>query len=435
MMKPPVYISLLALLGAFACGGNVRVAGDGHGGAGGKGTGSRGGLDDPSGSAASSGAAGRMNDAGATGSGGSASGSGGRSTTGSGGNPTTTGGAGPAAKDAGMGGGSDGGSDVSSCAGVHVSSPDAVLLDLLLVLDRSASMSCHTSIPGVGTRWNAVGQGVQAFLNDATARERSIGVQYFGVDASDAGTSCNSNAYEAPDVEIAPVVSNSLPILTSLARHGPGGGTPTVAALIGAYNHIVASHNPSEGREPAVVLVTDGLPDDCGSVADAVNAATVGAQNGILTFVIGLIDPGPSCDYDPNPADQDDLDSIARAGGTRHAFTVDMVSGSVAQLRDAFVGAQLTTPPSCHLALPNGPNIDPLKINVAYTPSGSVTSVVVQPVAGGTLCDPKRGGWYYDDVKNPTAIDFCPASCGDIDLQRASIDVEVGCFAPAPIPQ
>src|SRR5262249_47187733 len=143
-----------------------------------------------------------------------------------------------------------------------------------------------------------------------------------------------------------------------------------------------------------VVLVTDGEPDACGSVADVANAASVGNQNGITTFVIGLVDSGHACSKDPNPTNQKDLDAIAKAGGSRSAYMVDLTNGAGTQLADALSAVQMTTPVQCRYQLLQGPGVDPMKINVEYTPSGSARPTVLPSVAGEASCDPKQGGWY-----------------------------------------
>jgi len=439
---------MLALTGALACGGIVRIDGEARGGAGGgdgsndaTGASSRNGLGQNAAGNGTGDSADSMGGVGndATGSGAHATGTGGHAATGgssvtpgggdawgSGGSPTT-GGTLPVGGWTGAGGTAQ-----PACSGISFQSESVVVSpDMLILLDRSQSMSC--SVPGGEDRWTAVKTGIAAFLMQPSAVGRSVGIEYFEPEESaDAGTSCNAIDYQTPDVDVASLPQNAEPIVESLARHSPGGHTPTAAALIGAYDHLVNWQATHQGNQPVVVLVTDGEPDACGSVADVAHAVSVGAQSGIETFVIGLLDSGNSCNLDPNPANQKDLDTIARSGGSASAFIVDLQSGIEAELLKALGSFQLTAPPACHYELPpSSPvfTVNPSKIDVTYTSSGSTSPTTVPPVAGVAACDPKLGGYYLDDPSNPTKIDLCPATCDTIDAAQASVSIDLGCPA------
>jgi hypothetical protein len=425
-------IPLLAAVWAIACGGIMRVDSDTSDGRGGAGSGTLGGGDGVSGTSppiehgTTTGVNAKpMGTSGfGTSSGGYANAGGAGYSTGIGGYVTTPGGGFPAAGGAVFGGVADAGGvdpSPSKCGGI-ASVADSIVPSVLVLLDRSASMSC--AVAGGGNRWIAVKTGIEAFVQNAPGR--SIGIEYFGADASDAGTSCNPADYETPDVEVESRSDSSQPIIDSLSRHGPGGGTPTAAALVGAYNHIIAQRKTGPTAGVAVVLVTDGEPDACGSAADVANAASVGNQTGITTFVIGLVDPGDVCTLNLDPANQKDLDAIARAGGSRSAFMVHLTNGAGTQLVDALSAVQVTPPLQCQYWIPQSPSIDPTKVDVEYTPSASARSIALQYVAGEASCDKAQGGWYYDDPKNPSEIDICPANCSMVDAP-AKLNISFGC--------
>jgi hypothetical protein len=259
---------------------------------------------------------------------------------------------------------------------------------------------------------------------------RNLGIEYFEreaeADAGDGGASCDTRDYQTPDVEIGPL--NGAAVIESLDHHEPGGRTATAAALTGAIAHVLDWGRANGGNHPAVALVTDGEPDVCGSVADVANAAAAGSNDGVVTFVVGLIDSGKSCAADPAPANQKTLDAIAKAGGSRNAFMVDLSGGVEMEFISALGNLVLTTPLACRYKLPmpqEGLALQPDKINVGYSVPGSGPQILF-PVSKGA-CDPQRGGWYYDDASKPTEIDICPESCSAIDAQRGNVDIFIGC--------
>lgn len=76
---------------------------------------------------------------------------------------------------------------------------------------------------------------------------------------------------------------------------------------------------------------------------------------------------------------------------------------------------------------PAGQTFDPSKVNVHFT-AGSGAQSDLLFVQSAKDCDPKEGGWYYDDPQKPTAVVACPASCGVIQADSAAkIAVQFGC--------
>ena len=54
------------------------------------------------------------------------------------------------------------------------------------------------------------------------------------------------------------------------------------------------------------------------------------------------------------------------------------------------------------------------------------------------MCDPVKGGWYYDDPVMPTKITLCKASCDAANVQvgvdkAGEIDVTFGCNTIKPL--
>lgn len=82
-------------------------------------------------------------------------------------------------------------------------------------------------------------------------------------------------------------------------------------------------------------------------------------------------------------------------------------------------------------APPDGEMFDKTKVNVEYTGGAGKQSIYY--VADPATCGP-QGGWYYDDVANPTLIKVCPTTCSTFqaDLQ-GKVDILFGCDT-VPVP-
>jgi hypothetical protein len=79
---------------------------------------------------------------------------------------------------------------------------------------------------------------------------------------------------------------------------------------------------------------------------------------------------------------------------------------------------------------PPGRTIDPTRVGLELTDSATGNSTIFRQVADAAGCDAQRGGWYFDNPVNPTAILACPASCAVVKAtpQRA-VSILAGCRA------
>jgi hypothetical protein len=217
----------------------------------------------------------------------------------------------------GLDGGSSEGTGGPNCGFIQVATSQ-MPADVLLVLDRSGSMSysidedcncppsssppvCASSSPCT-SRWPAMAAAVDTTLNSASAIQ--WGLKFF---TSPTGGTCTVN----PGVEV-PISAASVPIIEAqIANAVLANSTPTAAAITAAtaYLQTVADANPK-----AMVLATDGDPN-CGggspNVADtsgtlvAIDAAR---SAGFPVYVIGI---GPSVS---------NLDAFAQVGGTNNYY-------------------------------------------------------------------------------------------------------------------
>lgn len=313
-----------------------------------------------------------------------------------------------------------------------------VPIDMYFLVDSSGSMG--ERVTG-GSKWDLVSSALVAFLNDPRNTGTGVGIGYFpsvaqttcsvgqpgclcipviNICFSTEGGSCTVSDYSKPAVPVA-LPPELAAVVSNISAHNIGGGTPTRPALDGALQYLEqwAAQHPE--RQPLLVLATDGEPSGCDpntpqDVADVAASALAG-PHAIRTFVIGV---GSSLVS---------LDLVAKAGGTNEAFLVDTggdVAKEFADALDQIRGAAS----SCDFGIPGagvgGEPIDPSKVNVSYTPSGSSTPTRVPQTFMGDAsnCD-STGGWYYDNPTSPKTIKLCDATCRS--LSGGAIQVEFGC--------
>jgi hypothetical protein len=87
-------------------------------------------------------------------------------------------------------------------------------------------------------------------------------------------------------------------------------------------------------------------------------------------------------------------------------------------------------------AVPGGDPFDPAKVNVEYTPGGTMMPQPIGYVADGPGgCSMQNGGWYYDDPQNPTQIIMCPSTCTALQADATGkVDVLFGCDTVPVVP-
>jgi hypothetical protein len=184
-------------------------------------------------------------------------------------------------------------------------------------------------------------------------------------------------------------------------------------------------------RKIAIVLATDGIPNDCQSTVPAVAAVAQTAFAGtppISTYVLGV---GP---------ETGNLDQIAQAGGTKMAYMVTN-SGAAALLAAmnairTQVTTTSTTTTNVGTKIACTQPIDPSQRDLDWaaahmTREVNRTSTVVPPVANLAACGTSEG-WYYDDSKMPTQLVFCPATCDALSPEAgiSKIAIDIPCNIP-----
>jgi hypothetical protein len=179
--------------------------------------------------------------------------------------------------------------------------------DVLLVLDRSASMMEHRVPPSNLWRWEAV---VPALTTVITATDSSVswGLKLF---PEGQGEACVATGVTA-DIPVPIAPANAAVVNAKiLATAASGNGTPTGDA-IRAGTAYLKSRNASN---QFMLLATDGdpscpaEPDDAAEM-DTVQALTDATAAGFRTYVIGVLDPVKDKGKFPI------LNAMAEAGGT-----------------------------------------------------------------------------------------------------------------------
>ena len=256
-------------------------------------------------------------------------------------------------------------------------------LDIYFLVDTSGSMD--QKVQG-GTKWSVVSGALTGFLNDPANADIATGIGYFPQVDPNAPPTCTTDAEckvgstdygpcviginlgflcigcyctqadgcqvpgnAKPSVPLA-LPPNHAAVVSDIAQHNPGGGTPTRPALEGSMQIASAWAKQNPGRTTIIVLATDGDPTGCNpnAVQDVANIAAAGLAGtpSIKTFVIGV---GNSLNS---------LNSIATSGGTDHAFVLDTGGDVAKQFSDALASIRGAAVP-CDFKVPTGPNVDP----------------------------------------------------------------------------
>jgi len=303
-------------------------------------------------------------------------------------------------------------------------------LEIFVLFDNSVSMApgfssggCYSGYEpecngggggggtGQGGLWEPAVSELKSFINDSGATGIGVGLKYFGAQ-------CDPGFYANPDVPIGKLPTNAGSLNSSLDGTNPDSETATRPALEGAIMHVQQRlGTPDNNARIAVLLVTDGLPDeeDCSdnSTRDVADVAADGMAAGIPTYVLGL-----------GASNLDDLRIIAEAGGTGAATLVDVNQpGVLADVMNDVRNQELAALP-CDYAMPSeyAQYDDPDLVNLTHN------GAAVGRVDSQAACDPTLGGWYFDNPQAPTRIHACGLTCDNLRANNSgSVNVTLGC--------
>lgn len=308
-------------------------------------------------------------------------------------------------------GGSQPGPSVTACA-TATAAAQGLPVYLVFMFDRSGSMKFN---PSPNNKWDACVSGLDSFFADPGSGGIHASIQVFPYKTNE----CASSTYETPIVDVTALPDGTNALKNALAANGPqpSYGTPTLPALRGAIAHAQAVQaGLKNGEKVAVVLVTDGDPNDCNSTPQNVAAAAAAVAATIPTYVIGV---GPETTK---------LDQIATGGGTAPAIIVSTSDPStitadfekaIAAIKSKALSCEYKVP-----APPTGQQLDVNSVNVQFTPKAGAPVTL----SYNKDCSAAGEGWRYDDPSSPTKIQICKATCDTVKADLgAKLDIVIGC--------
>ena len=264
-------------------------------------------------------------------------------------------------------------------------------------------------------KWDPVVAATRAFLEAPTSAGLQAALTAFPADV-DEDERCDAATYAEPDVTMTELPSDEFGrALADIREDDWRGGTPTLAVVQGVLAYIDEYSAEHPGRY-AIVLVTDGYPQDCEDDDDDIEEveSLVGdIAETIPTFVLGIKNP-PLTDDDGETAPDtvSDLTGIARAGGTEAAYIIDTgdptrtsaeFQSAVAAIRGAAVSCAVPIPKP-----PNGRSFEKEKVAVSYASGSARSELEYDPDCTGT------NGWHYDDLDAPETVVLCDDTCAAI---------------------
>lgn len=320
----------------------------------------------------------------------------------------------------------------SACNGVSIEA-EPLPVDMVLLMDRSIGYSYTTDpdalvLPGPGqsSRWRILTSAIEAFAKTPEASMLGASLIFYGKTGTnlDAGN-CAASDYVRPEVSMELLKDNGPRIVEAMRATEPAGLSPTVPALIGAYQYATATLQKDRTRETVVVLFTNGFPTECATKAPSdvvkVIADAAAAPAPIRTFVVGV---GTTQLLE---AASYNLAHYAQAGATQRPPYVLDLSRDTQEFPQRLIATLLDIPNkflSCEFAL-SSPSpasvVDPSLVRLVYQPYVGEPQEVPQLVDATRCTQSPNGGFYFDDPTNPSRIIACPCSCANLGFGRLSI--------------
>jgi hypothetical protein len=299
-------------------------------------------------------------------------------------------------------------------------------LDLYFILDSSGSMS--------GTNMTALKNGVTDYAEDANAAGTFVAGQEFPIDeayscpAWQSGTcyrdSCVDSQYATPARNWSVLPYPSFVTWVD-GLSADGNSTTTGSALQGAVDACTARLAAQPTHKCAVVLVTDGDPNECSPTdangLGAIAAAAYGA--GIPVFAVGF--PGLSS------TGQSIMNKIAEDGGTDSGGDpkyIEISGGSMgSDFTDALKQIQEDAV-GCEFVIPDfsTDELNPDEAKVVFTPSGGGPAEEYGKVDDAGACTGMQ--FYYDDNLDPSRAIMCPDLCSYVLADDgAQVTIQMDC--------
>jgi hypothetical protein len=321
----------------------------------------------------------------------------------------------------------------------------------LFVVDASASIAGEQS----ESLWEALIATLAAYFEQPDRAQEFAALSVFprSAGASDAagdagpdagnsktaganGATCDASTYTTLSAGPVELPSDELRTTLESAASANPSMTPLGAAYAGAAEIVRAMHAERPEARYQLVLITDGLAEGCHDESQA--AVTLVAEQAaalidIATTLVLAVESERDDDGARVPTAWEALDEIARAGGSQPLlFDPSDPEESALRLRDALtpINSEVQT---CAIEMPTPPqgstlDLDRVKVSLTID---EVTTELPQrhECADGS-------GWRFDDERDPTLIELCPATCDQVLSANGSVrlDVAIRCQTPTSDP-
>ena len=279
-------------------------------------------------------------------------------------------------------------------------------------------------------KWEPVVEAIRSFLEGPASTGLNASMTFFPAEGGE-DARCDDESYVTPDVAMSTLPSAVFgTALDSIGSEDWRGGTPTLQVMRGIISYVERQRQASPGRY-AAVLVTDGYPQDCeDDEIENLSEIVAGVARELPTYVVGVANPP----LDDAPDTVSDLEQVAIAGGTGHAYLIDTgdpektVTGfraAIDAIRGSAIACVVDIP-----APPDGRKFDKESVIVRYQGSAAANSLAYDPSCVG------GPAWHYDDPANPRQIVLCDQACGTIKADAAArLDVEFSCERLIHVPE
>ena len=291
--------------------------------------------------------------------------------------------------------------------------------EVLLLLDRSASMADPPDSTTTTPKWDIVTAAVKQVVT-ATDSAVSWGLKTF---PEGTGSACAAGSVTA-NIDVPIAAMNATAVVAGVnAAVDSGNGTPTGDAVNAAVAYLQKLTANGDSNPKYILLATDGEPS-CAAIPTsesttnarpyAITSVTNAATAGYNTFVVGIVtksndtmtlnmlaDAGKEAVNDPRP-----LANHFYQGTTQDALTtaLNVITGQVS---------------SCVFPLNPPPPVlnDPTKLGVYFTSANTKVPY------DATMTD----GWAYTDASD-TAVKVYGSWCDMIENQGANmVTIKYGC--------
>lgn len=291
---------------------------------------------------------------------------------------------------------------------------------LAFVFDQSGSMGMlDYPWEDPALKWNPVVAATRAFFESESSAGIFASLTLFPADTE----SCNPNTYARFDVPMTALPSTALGQVLTEIGIPIGEGTPTRPAIRGTVQQLRSMAASDPNASYGLVLVTDGLPNDCEDNTVESTAAEIGAlASTIPTYVIGVENPP----MEDAPDSVSGLNAIAEAGGAGGPFiietgdpdrTIAAFSEAIERIRGASISCNVDIP-----APPQGQQFNPRRVKVTYASDAVENALSYDPNCQAP------SAWHYDNPTSPNEIRLCPAACEAIRVDtKARLSVEFAC--------